>query len=279
MIVARPPPGRGRPRPPRGRPCRPTGRPRSELVESAPPGGGPPRRRVLLATHQLGRDDLDAVQVEQHRPRRPTVVTTWGLSWWTSEIRKMCEAPGAVLGAVASQGQCKQLEAGSWMRLGGGDSFVGHLLGWWMQELAAHVPQQPQHLGAHGQSTPARPWDRGPQPGCLDVPVRQAADPPRDHQRLQRVGPGYPRTEQPRTKRLVGAAQLRPLQFHRPIVVLTVIGGWWPLRLSGRSASPRRWYLARPKNSSTSASNAVWSINRTLRRATSQRSTPSHGRN
>ena len=26
-----------------------------------------------------------------------------------------------------------------------------------------------------------------------------------------------------------------------PIVVLTVIGGWWPLRLPGRSPSPRRW--------------------------------------
>jgi hypothetical protein len=56
-----------------------------------------------------------------------------------------------------------------------------------------------------------------------------------------------------------------------PIVVLTVIGGWWPLRLPGRSASPRRWYLARPKNSSTSASKAVWNTNRTLSRATSSR--------
>jgi hypothetical protein len=56
-----------------------------------------------------------------------------------------------------------------------------------------------------------------------------------------------------------------------PIVVFTVLGGWWPLRLPGRSASPRRSYLARPKNSSTSASNAAWNTNRTLRRATSSR--------
>jgi hypothetical protein len=56
-----------------------------------------------------------------------------------------------------------------------------------------------------------------------------------------------------------------------PIVVFTVIGGWWPLRLPGRSASSRRSYLARPKNSSTSTSHAVWNTNRTLRRATSSR--------
>ena len=56
-----------------------------------------------------------------------------------------------------------------------------------------------------------------------------------------------------------------------PIVVLTVIGGWWPLRLPGRSVSSRRSYLARPKNSATSASKAVWSTNRTLSRATSSR--------
>jgi hypothetical protein len=43
-----------------------------------------------------------------------------------------------------------------------------------------------------------------------------------------------------------------------PIVVFRVIGGWWRLRLPGRSVSPRRWYRARPKNSSTSASKAVW---------------------
>ena len=56
-----------------------------------------------------------------------------------------------------------------------------------------------------------------------------------------------------------------------PIVVLTVIGGWWPLRLPGRSVSSRRSYLARPKNSATSASKAAWNTNRTLSRATSSR--------
>ena len=51
--------------------------------------------------------------------------------------------------------------------------------------------------------------------GGLDVPVRQATHPPRDHQRLQRIGPGHPGPEQPRTERLVGAAQLGPLQLDR----------------------------------------------------------------
>src|SRR5215211_444856 len=46
--------------------------------------------------------------------------------------------------------------AGSRVRLrGGGDSLVDHLLGWWVQELAAQVLQPSQGLGAHGQPAPA----------------------------------------------------------------------------------------------------------------------------
>ena len=51
--------------------------------------------------------------------------------------------------------------------------------------------------------------------GGLDVPVRQATHPAGDHQRLQRVGPGHPGAEQPRAERLVGTAQLGPLQLDR----------------------------------------------------------------
>jgi hypothetical protein len=58
--------------------------------------------------------------------------------------------------------------------------------------------------------------DRGLSQGGLDVPVRQATHPAGDHQRLQRVSPGHPGAEQPRTERLVGAAQLGALQLHRP---------------------------------------------------------------
>jgi hypothetical protein len=48
--------------------------------------------------------------------------------------------------------------------------------------------------------------------GRLDVAVGQATDPARDHQRLQRVGPGHSGAEQPGAERLVSAAELRALQ-------------------------------------------------------------------
>jgi hypothetical protein len=64
----------------------------------------------------------------------------------------------------------------------------------------------------------------------------------------------------------VGAAQLGLLQLHPPHRGLDRHRRLGPLRLPGRSASPRRWYLARPKDSSTSASKAVWNTSRTLSR-------------
>jgi hypothetical protein len=52
--------------------------------------------------------------------------------------------------------------------------------------------------------------------GGLDIPYRQAAYEPSDHQRLQRVRLCDPGAEQPRGERLGGAAQLGPLQGDRP---------------------------------------------------------------
>ena len=50
----------------------------------------------------------------------------------------------------------------------------------------------------------------------LHVPDRQAPDEPGDHQRLQRVSATYADAEQPGSERLVGAAQLRPVDLHWP---------------------------------------------------------------
>jgi hypothetical protein len=50
----------------------------------------------------------------------------------------------------------------------------------------------------------------------LHVAHAQATHEPRHHQRLQRVGPADALAQQPRGERLVGAAQLGPLQHHRP---------------------------------------------------------------
>ena len=53
--------------------------------------------QLPLATHELARDELEAVQAEQPGARRTTVLTHLGPpSCWTSDIRKLCEAPGAV---------------------------------------------------------------------------------------------------------------------------------------------------------------------------------------
>jgi hypothetical protein len=50
-----------------------------------------------LATDPAGQDDLEAVQVQQQRPGRTTLLTHLGPpSCWTSDIRKLCEAPDAV---------------------------------------------------------------------------------------------------------------------------------------------------------------------------------------
>jgi hypothetical protein len=50
----------------------------------------------------------------------------------------------------------------------------------------------------------------------LHVPHRQAADERGDHERLERIGLGDVRAEQPGGERLAGAAQLRVGQAHRP---------------------------------------------------------------
>jgi hypothetical protein len=66
--------------------------------------------------------------------------------------------------------------------------------------------------------------------GGLDIPVRQATHPPRNHQWLQRVGPGHPGAEQPRTECLVGTAQLGALQLNQ----------------AHRGVHPGRWLPAIP---------------------------------
>ena len=55
-----------------------------------------------LVIYQLRQDDLEAVQAEQRRHGRTTVLTHLGPpSCWTSDIRKICEAPGAVWSPTA----------------------------------------------------------------------------------------------------------------------------------------------------------------------------------
>jgi hypothetical protein len=103
----------------------------------------------------------------------------------------------------------------------------------------AQIPQLPGvELGldrltdaADGRLRQRRLWTQRLGQRGLHVANRQAADEPRQHQRLQRVGTRHALAEQPGRERLGGTAQLGSFQHHRP-------GGGLDLKLGVAVAIP-----------------------------------------
>ena len=96
-----------------------------QAATTSPPGSPD---KLPFAVHQLGRDELEAVQAEQRRPGRTTVLAHLGPpSCWTSDIRKLCEAPGALWSPTAPPAapqppfmtKSRQCKDEAWERSGG----------------------------------------------------------------------------------------------------------------------------------------------------------------